>query len=124
MSSTSRLAASAATTIMKAANFRGLQEGRTASVGTFWVRFIPCGVASKAQEIYSARANPTARITTSTLTAEVIADVNPKGKLGQVSIEQLSEAFFISDDDEEERKIITNRIRSFLKENRERFDTH
>src|SRR5438067_12525816 len=67
----SRPAANSAAAIMKMANFRRLQDGSTASAGTLPVRFIPCGVASKAQEIYSARANPTARITKSTVTAEV-----------------------------------------------------
>src|SRR5437773_9148192 len=70
-SNASRLAASSAVAIMKMANFRRLQDGSTVSAGTFAVRFIPCGVASNAQEIYSARANPTVRITTSVVTAEV-----------------------------------------------------
>src|SRR5207237_10444120 len=53
-SNASKLAASSAAAIMKMANFRRLQDGSTVSAGTFAVRFIPCGVASKAQEIYSA----------------------------------------------------------------------
>src|SRR5207248_2493403 len=71
ISNTSRLAASSAVVIMKMANFLELHDGSTASAGTFLVRFIPSGVASKAQEIYMATANPTARITTSAVTTEV-----------------------------------------------------
>src|SRR5438876_11280102 len=70
-SNTRRLAASSAVVIMNMANFRGLQDGSTAPGGTFLVRFIPSGVASNAQEIYSARTNPSAKITTSAVTAEV-----------------------------------------------------
>src|SRR5207248_4441146 len=62
-SNASRLAASSAAAIMKMANLRRLQDGSTVSVGTFAVRFIPCGVASKAQEISNARPNPRARTT-------------------------------------------------------------
>src|SRR5438552_17065471 len=83
-SNASKPAASSATMIMKTANFRRLQDGRTASGGTFAVRFIPCGVASKAQEIYSARANPTARITTSAVTTEVRSSW-PKSKYDTAS---------------------------------------
>src|SRR6266566_4661913 len=72
-SNTSRLAASNAVMIMKMANFRGLQDGSTASGGTFLVRFIPSGVASNAQEIYSARTNPRAKITTTAVIAEVLS---------------------------------------------------
>src|SRR6266487_4400649 len=69
-SNTSRLAASNAVMIMKMANFRGLQDGSTASGGTFLVRFIPSGVASNAQEMYSATTKPSATITISIVIAE------------------------------------------------------
>src|SRR5437899_7573827 len=67
----SRPVARSAIVIMKAANFRRLQDGSTASGGTFAVRFIPCGVASKAQEINNATTKPRARSTANTLITEV-----------------------------------------------------
>src|SRR5213596_2408121 len=84
-SNTSRLAASNAVMIMKMANFRGLQDGSTASGGTFLVRFIPSGVASNAQEIYSARTNPSTKITISAVTAEVRSSW-PKSRSDAASI--------------------------------------
>jgi hypothetical protein len=66
-----RPAAISAIVMMKTANFRGLHDGRAASAGTFLVRFIPSGVASNAQEIYSARIKPSDTVTAKTVIAEV-----------------------------------------------------
>ena len=60
-----------ATAIMNVANFRGLQVGRTASGGTFSVRFRPSGVASNAQEIITEMTNPKARKTTKAFITQV-----------------------------------------------------
>ena len=56
---------------IRAANFRGLQDGSTSSGETFSVRFIPCGVASKAQEINTATAKPRIRNTTNPFITQV-----------------------------------------------------
>src|SRR5438552_2712099 len=84
-SKTCRPAASSAIVIMKAANFRRLQDGSTASGGTFAVRFIPCGVASKAQEINNARPNPRATITINAV-SNWVRPSNVESKIDTASI--------------------------------------
>src|SRR6266480_5465544 len=64
ISNTSRPVARIAIVTIRAANFRGLQDGSTSSGETFLVRFIPPGVASKAQEINTTMAKPKIRNTT------------------------------------------------------------
>src|SRR5947207_14599077 len=81
----SRPAANSAAAIMKMANFRRLQDGSTASAGTLPVRFIPCGVASKAQEINNARPNPRATITINAV-SNWVRPSNVESKIDTASI--------------------------------------
>src|SRR5947199_2288249 len=70
-SNTCRPAARIATATIKMVNFRRLQVGSTASGATFWVRFIPSGVASNAQDIYSATTKQSVTITSNAVTTDV-----------------------------------------------------
>src|SRR6266496_5461279 len=81
----SRPVARSAIVIMKTAKFRRLQDGSTASGGTFAVRFIPCGVASKAQEINNARPNPRATITVNAV-SNWVRPSNVESKIDTASI--------------------------------------
>src|SRR5438874_6986346 len=67
----SRAAAITATATINVANLRELQVGRTASGGTFSVRFRPSGVASNAQEIITEMINPKPRKTTKAFITQV-----------------------------------------------------
>jgi hypothetical protein len=55
---------------------------------------------------------------------DVIADIHPANDACQISLEELKNAYFISEDDDDEHEIVTDRIRSYLKENSGKFDAH
>src|SRR6202163_5014145 len=69
----SKPAAMTATATTNVANFRGLQVGSLAATsgGTSSVRFRPCGVPSKAQEIITEMTNPKARKMTKAFITQV-----------------------------------------------------